>query len=142
MRQFHVPQFIMIEDRVIGPFTIKQALYLGGGAVLIFAAWTFLESFIFFPIAALVGSFMGSLAFLKINGQPFPSVLRNAVFYTLRPRLYTWQKRTAAEKLKPATPKAEAEEIKIKTIPRLEESRLSDLAWSLDVKGSAQKSEQ
>lgn len=134
MRQYHVPQFIMIEDRVIGPFTIKQALYIGGGAILIFAAWTFLEFFIFLPLAALVGSFVGSLAFLKINGQSFPLILKNAVFYVLRPRLYTWQKRTAIEKPKLAAPQAGAEEIKIKTIPKLEESRLSDLAWSLDVK--------
>ena len=134
MKQFHVPQFIMIEDKVIGPFTIKQALYIGGGAVLIFVAWMFLEFFVFFPLAALIGLFVASLAFLKINGQPFPLVLKNAIFYTLRPRLYTWQKRTSTEKPKPATPEKETEEIKIKTIPKIEESRLADLAWSLNIK--------
>ena len=30
--QFQVPQFIEIEDKIIGPFTVKQFIYLVGGA--------------------------------------------------------------------------------------------------------------
>ena len=32
--QFQVPQFLDVEDKIIGPFTIKQFLYLAGGVGL------------------------------------------------------------------------------------------------------------
>lgn len=132
MRQFQVPQFIMVEDQVIGPFTIKQALYLGGGALLILGVRTLFQSFIFYPIAGFIGGLAASLAFLKINEQPFWLVLKNAVFYIIRPRLYTWQKRTPEKSKSPREKKPE--EVLIKTMPKMGESKLSDLAWSLDIK--------
>lgn len=133
MRQFQVPQFITVEDKVIGPFTIKQFLYIGSGGLLILGARTFLQPFLFFPLAALIGALAASLAFLKINEQPFPIVLKNALFYLLRPRLYTWKKEALPKpSAKEVVPKKE--EALVKRIPTLSESRLSDLAWSLDIK--------
>lgn len=122
----------MVEDRVIGPFTVKQALYLGGGALLILGARTLFQSFIFYPIAGLIGGLAASLAFLKINEQPFWLVLKNAAFYVIRPRLYTWQKRVP-EKPK-AVPEKKPNDTIVKSMPKIEASRLSDLAWSLDIK--------
>ena len=29
--QFQVPQFLDVEDKIVGPFTIKQFIYLAGG---------------------------------------------------------------------------------------------------------------
>ncbi|MEK7541792.1 MAG: PrgI family protein [Patescibacteria group bacterium] len=131
MKQFQVPQFITIEDKVIGPFTIKQFLYLAAGGGLILAAYAFLRTFLFFPTAALVGALAGSLAFLKVNEQPFPTILKNAIVYLIRPRLYLWRK----EEAKPGTRREEIkkEEATIKAIPRMSESKLTDLAWSLDI---------
>ena len=37
--QFQVPQFIEVEDKIFGPLTLKEFLYLGGGigmAVVLF----------------------------------------------------------------------------------------------------------
>lgn len=133
MRQFQVPQFITVEDKVIGPFTIKQFLYIGSGGLLILGTRTFLQPFLFFPLAALIGALAASLAFLKINEQPFPMVLKNAIFYLLRPRLYIWKKEPPQRApAKEAAPRKE--EALVKRIPTLSESRLSDLAWSLDIK--------
>lgn len=132
MRQYQVPQFIMVEDQVIGPFTIKQALYLGGGALLILGVRTLFQSFLFYPLAGLIGGLAASLAFLKINEQPFWLVLKNAVFYVIRPRLYTWQKRVPGKPK--AAPEKKPDEVLVKTMPKVEESKLSDLAWSLDIK--------
>lgn len=133
MRQFQVPQFITVEDKVIGPFTIKQFLYLGAGGLLILGARTFLLPFIFWPLAVLIGATAASLAFLRLNEQPFPTVLKNAAFYFLRPRLYLW-KQESPKKLQEKTPAPQKEPAMIKKIPTLSESRLSDLAWSLDIK--------
>ncbi|MFY9462670.1 MAG: PrgI family protein [Candidatus Sungiibacteriota bacterium] len=131
MRQFQVPQFIMIEDKVIGPFTIKQFLYLAGGAAIIFLTNYFFQLIIVIPVAILIGSLAGSLAFLKINEQPFPATLKHALLYALRPRLFLWKKETAAKKSPRPTDK-KAENV-VSSIPKISQSKLNDLAWSLDI---------
>jgi hypothetical protein len=132
MRQFQVPQFITIEDKVIGPFTIKQFLYLAGGMAIIGTTYHFFQMIIVIPVAILVGSLAGSLAFLKINEQPFPVILKHSLMYLMRPRLFLWQKEQPAKK--PVAPAATAPETVVSAIPKLSRSRLNDLAWSLDIR--------
>lgn len=132
MQQYQVPQFITVEDKVIGPLTIKQSLYLGAGAGIIAFLWNALDSFLFWPAAAVIGGFAAALAFLKINDQPFPQIMKNAVSYLLKPKMYMW-KREAPKKQAPK-PAGAKPETTVKTIPKMSESKLTDLAWSLDIK--------
>lgn len=131
MQQFQVPQFITVEDKVIGPLTIKQFLYIAPAALLIIAAKTYLQSFLFWPVSILAGGIAAALAFLKINGRPLPIILKNAAFFVLRPKLYIWKAEKAAVRREAPRAKPEAA---IKTIPKLSASKISDLAWSLDIK--------
>ena len=131
MRQFQVPQFITVEDKVIGPFTVKQFLYVAAGSIIIVLAYKFLKPFLLYPVALVVGSLAGALAFLKINEQPFPSVLKNAFLYFTRPHLYIWKQE--APKKAPKKEERRKPLPAITRIPKLSESKLSDLAWSLDI---------
>lgn len=131
MKQFQVPQFLTIEDKVIGPFTIKQALFIGGGVALIVVSRMFLESYIFYPVAMFVAGLTVILAFLKINTQPFPVVLKNAFLYMLRPRLYIW--RREAPKKQEEKKKKEVATV-APSAKKLSAAKLSELAWSLDIK--------
>lgn len=132
MHQFQVPQFITVEDKVIGPFTIKQFLYLGGGGLLIVGIYMFFELFIVILVGIPIAAFAAALAFLKINEQPFPTIVKNAVFYFLKPRLYLW--RQEQKKVKKTALPTRQEEPRVKNIPTVSESKLADLAWSLDIK--------
>ena len=91
--QFNVPQFIEVEDKIIGPFTLKQFLYIGGGAGLLFIIWFFLKLGLFIAIAIPVGLFCGALAFYKVNGRPFISFLGSLIKYLRKPKLYLWRKK-------------------------------------------------
>jgi hypothetical protein len=131
MKQYQVPQFITVEDKVFGPLTIKQTLYLGAGAVVIGLAYAFLKRFLFIPITIVAGGLAAAFAFLKINDQPFPRIIKNAFLYILKPRLYIWKK----ERPQKSGPKSQKRpEVMVKSVPKLSESKLSDLAWSLDIK--------
>ncbi|TSD02805.1 MAG: hypothetical protein Greene071436_384 [Parcubacteria group bacterium Greene0714_36] len=121
----------MIEDKVIGPFTIKQFLYLAAGGGLVLLAYAFLQTFLFFPTAVLVGALAASLAFLKVNEQPFPLLLKNAILYLWHPRLYLWRKEEPKQMSKRGAIKKQ--ETPVKAIPKLSASKLVDLAWSLDI---------
>lgn len=132
MKQFQVPQFITIEDKIFGPFTFKQFLFLGGGAFLIVMAYVFFETYLLILIAIPVTALASALAFLKINDQSFPLILINAMRFFFKPRLYLWKQMKVE---RPSFVKASEgkEETFVKKIPKLSESKLIDLAWSLDI---------
>ena len=73
--RFQVPQFIEVEDKVVGPLTLKQFMYLAGGAGMAFVAYRFLPLFIaIFVIPAIAGLSL-ALAFYKVNNKPFVDLL-------------------------------------------------------------------
>jgi len=92
--KFNVPQFLEVEDKVIGPLTFKQFGYLAAGGVVIFLANFYAPNmFVLFLIAIPVALLSLLLAFLKINGRPFVVFLSNFISYTLKPKLYIWRKK-------------------------------------------------
>lgn len=94
--RFEVPQFIEIEDKIFGPLTWRQFVYLAGGAgfaVVVF----FLLPFVFFVFLAIpVGALAAALAFYPINNRPFSIFLESAYRYFKGSRLYLWKRRTTA----------------------------------------------
>ena len=91
--RFEVPQFIEIEDKIFGPFTFKQFIYLGGGvgiATVLFLTTNFIIFLIFgLPVGALGILF----AFYKVNNRPFSHFLESMLQYFSKNRLYIWTKK-------------------------------------------------
>lgn len=93
--RFEVPQFIEIEDKIIGPFTWKQFIYIAGGAGAV-AVLYFVLPFILFAIIGLpIAALAGFLAFHKINNRPFSVFLESMVTYVMGNKLYLWKKKDA-----------------------------------------------
>jgi len=90
--QFKVPQFIDIEDQIIGPLTIKQFLYLVAGMILLAILWYFLKLAAFIIVAIPIATFFGALAFYKYQGRPFVNLIGSLISYLTKPRLYLWKK--------------------------------------------------
>lgn len=130
--QFHVPQFIEVENKIFGPLTFRQFVYLAGGAGLIFILHTLFPLFITVLLGAPVLITSLSLAFLKIHGKPFIEVSYNAFKYIAGTKLYLWrksQKETAKAKTEKNIEKNEGV-----YLPKLTENKLQELSWSLDIK--------
>lgn len=127
--RFQVPQFTDVEDKVIGPLTFKQFIYLAGAAGAAVILFSFLPFWLAAPLILLVGVFAAALAFYKVNNRPFIRVVESFLRYTLKEKLYIWK-----HEPKPRTGTgADAARSTVK-VPKLSESRLRDLTWSLDVK--------
>ncbi len=93
--RFEVPQFIEVEDKIIGPLTWKQFVYLAGGAGILIVLF-FLLPFIFFAMIGLpFGALAASLAFNRINNRPFSIFLESMVTYFTKSKLYLWRKEGA-----------------------------------------------
>lgn len=134
--RFQVPQFIEVEDKIFGPLTLKQFIYLAGGAGLSFTLYRALGSFIFSVIPIiLVMAFSISLAFYKINNKPFINVVEAAFKYFFSSKLYIWKKEDNV-KAQSATSDQEAKQYASIMVPKISNSKLKDLTWSLDIKES------
>lgn len=127
---FQVPQFIEIEDKIFGPLTFKQFIYLAGGGGLAFLCYVFLPLILaLIPIVAIV-AFSLALAFYKINNRPFVSVIESGIKYIVGPKMYVWKKTQGGDKA-PASGPIRPE---VGAMKKISHKRLEDLAWSLDVK--------
>lgn len=133
MQQYQVPQFITIEDRIIGPLTLKQFLYLLGAAAVGIIGWSLLHIALFVLTALPIAGLFVAMAFVKINERPLPIVLLAAINYYLKPRLYLWRKVPEQQPIV-APAAAKKDEPLLASVPKLSQSKLNDLAWSLDVK--------
>ena len=102
---FEVPQFIEVEDKIFGPFTWRQFLYLGGGigmAVVILLTTNF---FVFILIGLPLGILAGALAFYPVNNWPFSFFLEAIFNYASKQRLYLWRQKTeVVHKSEPTAP--------------------------------------
>jgi len=133
--QFKVPQFLDIEDKIFGPFTFRQFIYLAGGGGLCFVLYKALGLlFGIIPMAA-VAAFSLALTFYRPNGKPFINMLEAGFKFTFQDKLYIWKRRQNKinTKQKAETAAQQANQIVNKETVRLSGSKLKDLAWSLDV---------
>ncbi|MBI4119753.1 MAG: PrgI family protein [Parcubacteria group bacterium] len=97
MAQFQVPQFIETEDKIVGPLTLKQFLYLAAAGGIAFLLFFFVKLWLWLIFAAIFGFIAAMFAFIRINGQPLATILYRALKYYWQPRLYLWQKKRAEE---------------------------------------------
>jgi hypothetical protein len=128
--QFQVPQFIEIEDKVFGPFSFKQFIYIVGSIGVAFIFYVYLPLFVAIVPMTLVVSLGFSLAFYKINNRPFVFMLQSMLKYYINRKLYLWKKSPTVTQQTAST----ISETSATPVPILTKSRLEDLAWSLDVK--------
>lgn len=89
--QFQVPQFLDIEDRIFGPLTLKQFLYLAGAGAVSFVTYFAFEPWLWAVSTGIAGLIAVGLAFLKFNGRPAIFYLIAALKYAWQPKMYLWQ---------------------------------------------------
>lgn len=127
--QYQVPQFIEIEDKIFGPLTFKQFLYVGGGAAMGFILWVLLPKIFAIIFGAPIVGFFMAAAFYKVNGRPFLIFIEGVIRYAFSPKLYKWKK--TEKKIE------KNEEVKTSNqiaLPKLSKSKLREISWGLDVK--------
>lgn len=130
--RFQTPQFIGIEDKVLGQFTLKQFVYLAGSAGSVALLDYLLPRIIALIIGAPIVIFGCMLAFYKYNGKPFVVLVESMFGFALGAKLYIWRKKekkidTSKKKI------GVGEEEGGLYVPKLSDSKLKDLAWSLDI---------
>ncbi len=133
--QHKVPQFIDIEDKIFGPFTMKQFAYLAGGLGVSVIIWRTLPFsygvFIIAPVIALTIALM----FVKSNGKPFIFTVQNFLAYIFGTRMYNWQSPAQSQKMgtytKPVAAYVPPADAKYKNVSR---DQIVEMAKKLNTK--------
>lgn len=138
MAQYRVPQSIFLPDRVIGPLTLPQFLYLFTAGAIDLALFFALPLPLFF-LCALPTTALGlALAFVKINDQPFHKIMLAALAFYLKPRARTWRKLPPEEEIPIVkAPPPKKVPLPKRTTEEEMRSRLKSLALILDTQGWA-----
>ena len=140
--QFHFPQYIEVEDKLFGPLSLKQAIFLAGGAGASYLVFRIFTDYFFVAVPLIAGIVVltWALAFFPKEklGKPFIEIIEAWVSYQTKGRLYTW-KRTKKE------PKLGVEEDFISSMPAnmpsIPTGKLSSTSFTLDVKKEAKEGE-
>lgn len=131
--QFRVPQFIDMEDKVFGPFTLKQFGYIVGAGGLSFLIWTFIPiKFIAILVIVPVASLFLALAFVKYNNRSFGEILESAFTYYTGAKIYTW-KQPDVKKTETSVDQVVANTQKEIIIEKTNRDKIHDLSLGLDV---------
>lgn len=94
-QQFIVPQFIDVEDKVIGPISVRQFIIMLSGAGLLVGTYQLLYRLANQPTAFFITAFgiiAGIVLFaaVKVNGRPFHIFLLNVLQSLKNPRMRLW----------------------------------------------------
>lgn len=135
--RFQVPQFIEIEDKIFGPLSFKQFVYVIGGVGISYLLYRLLPFFVAILLIAPVLGLALALAFYQFNNKPFIHTLEAAFKFLTKNKLYLWKKSDPKESKATEGVSLSSETdspYNPITVPRLSESRLKDMSWGLEVK--------
>jgi hypothetical protein len=138
VQQFTVPQFIDVEDKIIGPITSRQFVILLGASLLIAINYKIFDFSLFLVVSAIELVLAIIFSFVKVNGRPFHFFVLNLIQTFKRSNLRIWINGTSTieamekeieaggQSLMPVT----AEALPYKT------SRLEELSLIVDTQGA------
>ena len=140
-----IPQNVTKEDKLVGPLTLKQFLYILGAGLLEFIAYQYYSLQYLYLVEFLIISFLLiglalAFAFVQINGRPFAVFAASAFrFFTLN-KQQIWAKQPAAELPTIAVHDASLKHPKIEASERVNgkefKSQIEKLAGILDTGGT------
>lgn len=83
---FSTPQFIDVEDKIAGPLTWRQLLWMIGMGITLLVIYTMIGSVVFFVLAVPVILLFCALAFYRPQGQPLIVFLFHGLSFFFRPQ--------------------------------------------------------
>jgi hypothetical protein len=135
--RFQVPQFIEVEDKIFGPLTLRQFIYLAGGGGLAFLIYVLIGNIFIavFPML-LIMSAVVALSFFPVNNRPLIDMVEAAFKYWINSKLFIWRKDDKLKSRDDGNVSKEPQNLAGVMVPKVSGSKLKDLSWSLDIKES------
>lgn len=140
-QQFVVPQFIDVENKILGPLTVRQFIIFLVAAGLIVLCFRLASFWLAAIMSVIIFGLSGTFAFLRINGRPFHFLLLNMIQTLRKPTLKVWNKEISAKELRVRT-KKEGKKPELLLVKKpLSASKLTQLSLIVDTGGAYQEEE-
>jgi PrgI family protein len=107
---FNVPQFIDVEDKIAGPLTWRQILWMAGMAAVLLVLYNTFDSATFFTLAVPVIIMFALLAFYRPSGISMIQFLMHGVAYLFQPKVSVWERPTTIQQVSAIQPTKKEEE--------------------------------
>ena len=130
-----MPQFIDVEDKIIGPITVRQFIMGIVAALFFFLAYKFADLALFVLEAVVIIGFYALFAFIKVNGRPFYYFLLSIIRSIKRPQLRVWNREMTFLQNVPWRESAPTPVLVAPERVRLVEQELSQLSLLVDTGG-------
>ena len=143
MQQFTVPQFIDVEDKVIGPITARQFLIMLFGFLNIALCYKIFSFNVFLFVGMAIFSVTGLFAFWRVNGMPFHFFALNFIQTSQKPSIRVWnnsfEKENASAEDSESLIKVKEKHLRNRSY---NQSRLNELSLVVDTRGIYRGEEQ
>ena len=135
-QKYVVPQFIDVEDKIMGPVTTRQFVILLVMAMLEFVFYTLFDFALLLVVGIPVFAIGSTFAFVKINGQPFHFFSLNLIQTWRKPPRRIWDKDLSDSELSAILKQAPPPPPPAKKLKaRVEASKLSELTMIVNTGG-------
>ena len=136
--QYKIPQNIDMEDKIIGPLTLIQFLYVLAGGVVDYLLLIAFKGGWVWALVIPIGLFALALAFIKIQDQPLSHFVKAGIIYLGRPKIRLWHRQGLAIEIVKAKPKKIKKAAPSPPKRKIEKSELEKLAYMLDTHPAGQ----
>lgn len=138
--QFVVPQFIDVEDKILGPLSVRQFIMCIVASGMIIAAFRFADFPLFILETFVTVVLLILFAFMRVNGRPFHHFLFNLLQNLRKPKLRVWRRIVLTEDLAVPHVATTAKQVPSAKTP-LSGSRLTELSLVVDTGGAYKQEE-
>ena len=89
---FNVPQYIDVEDKVAGPLTGKQLLWMIGMGATLLILWNIFSPNVFYVLLFPVIFIFVAFAFFRPYGMPLLDFTGHFFLFLFHPKVYMWNR--------------------------------------------------
>ena len=97
--RYQVPQFVDIEDKIIGPFTLRQFLIYLVTVLLLIPVYLASDLTLFITLALPALGIAAAFAHIKIGNKTLSQTIVHAVNHTLQGQFYIWRRQPHSKPL-------------------------------------------
>ncbi len=122
---FNVPQFVDVKDKIVGPFTAHQLLWMFGMGAVLMIVWSVFDQKTFWIMSVPIVLLFVALAFYRPYGLPLIKFIFLTLLFLIRPKVYVWQRevgpirRTQLTKSTKSKKKKKQKTVKVEEIKKL-----------------------
>lgn len=90
--QSSVPQYIDVEDKIVGPFTWKHIGWLFGMCAVLLVMYTVFDFQLFLIAGGPTALAFLAFAFYRPSGMPMVKFVFHGLFFLFRPKVSLWER--------------------------------------------------